>query len=109
MYNLAVIKIQTDEDFINHEITLLLSTLKEFEIITENQFNYFLYGTFDKKEIEVLRLGISRNIYQSLKANNQIENIGFDEFGNTYANEHLKSYIDKKTGIEKFELEQFFL
>lgn len=109
LYNLAVIKIQTDEDFINHEITLLLSTLKEFEIITENQFNYFLYGTFDKKEIEVLRLGISRNIYQSLKANNQIENISFDEFGNAYANEYLKSYIDKKTGIEKFELEQFFL
>lgn len=87
----------------------MLSTLKEFEIITENQFNYFLYGTFDKKEIEVLRLGISRNIYQSLKANNQIENISFDEFGNAYANEYLKSYIDKKTGIEKFELEQFFL
>lgn len=109
LYNLAIIKIQTDEDFIGHEITLLLGTLKEFEIITEAQFNYFLYRTFDKKELDILRLGISKNIYQLLKDDNQIENIYFDEFGNARANSNLKEYINTKVGIEKFELEQYFL
>lgn len=108
LYNLAIVKIQTDEDFIGHEITLLLSTLKEFGIITEEQFNYFLYRTLDNKEIEILKLGISRNVYQLLKEDNQIQNIEFDIYGNPRANEELFKYIKQKSGIEQFELEQFF-
>ncbi|CYU59183.1 DEAD/DEAH box helicase [Streptococcus suis] len=108
LYNMAVIKIQIDEDFIGHEITLLLNTLKEFKIITGEQFDYFLYKTFDKREIEVLRLGISRNIYQLMKNDNQIQNIVFDSFGNARANDQLRQYIETKKGIEKFELEQYF-
>ena len=108
LYNLAIIKIQTDEDFIGHEITLLLNTLKEFGIISEQQFNYFLYRTLDDKEIEILKLGISRNIYQLLKEDNQIQNIEFDKYGNARANEELFKYIKQKSGIDQFELEQFF-
>lgn len=109
LYNMAIIKIQTDEDFIGHEITLLLNTLKEFNLITEEQFNYFLFGTYDMNEIEVLRLGITKNIYQFMKKDNQIQNIEFDVFGNAKANENLRHYIKSKSGIERFELEQLFI
>lgn len=109
LYNIAIIKIQKDEDFISHEVTLLLNALKEFEIINENQFDYFLYGTQEPEEIAILKLGISKNIYESLKNENQIRNIEFDEFGNPKANIALKEFINTKQGIEKFELEQFFL
>jgi putative DNA helicase len=109
LYNIAIIKIQKDEDFISHEITLLLNALKEFKIINENQFDYFLYGTQEPEEISILRLGISKNMYESLKKENQIRNIGFDEYGNPKANKALKEFINSRQGIEKFELEQFFL
>lgn len=109
LYNLAIIKIQTDEDFIGHEITLLLNTLKEFEVISDEQFNYFLYRTFNEKELAILRLGISKNIYLSLKEDYQIGNIIFDNYGNAKANSSLRDYINSKSGIERFELEQYFI
>lgn len=109
LYNTAIIKLQTDEDFISHEVTLLLTALKEFEIISETQFDFFLYGTLEQTELSILRLGISKNMYQTLRDENQISNIEFDKFGNVRANRILKDYINSKKGIEKFELEQFFL
>lgn len=108
LYNVAILKLQIDEDFISYEITLLLNTLKEFEIISEEQFNYFLYGTLDKSELNILKLGISKNMYKILKNDDQIINIEFDTYGNARANEKLLQYIKMKNGIEKFELEQLF-
>lgn len=109
LYNTAIIKLQLDEEFVSYELMLLISTLKEFGIISQSQFDYFFYGTADENEIDILRLGISRTTYQLLKEDGQLKNIEFDKFGNPRANLGLKEYIQTKKGIEKFELEQFFL
>ncbi|KXT80414.1 DEAD/DEAH box helicase [Streptococcus oralis] len=109
LYNTAIIKLQLDEEFVSYELMLLISTLKEFGIISQSQFDYFFYGTIEEHEIDILRLGISRTTYHALKESNQTENIVFDKFGNPRANQTLKDYIQTKKGIEKFELEQFFL
>ncbi|WP_449458547.1 DEAD/DEAH box helicase [Streptococcus suis] len=109
IYNLAIIKLQIDDDFVDYEINLLVNTLKEFGIISEEQFNLFVFGTIENAELKILQLGINKALYLKLKRDNQISNIIFDEYNNPKANRELKSYIELKSGIEKFELEQFFL
>ncbi|CYW45873.1 DNA helicase-like protein [Streptococcus suis] len=109
LYNLAIIKLQVDDDFVDYEINLLVNTLKEFGIISEEQFNLFVFGTIENTELKILQLGINKALYLKLKRDNQISNIIFDEYKNPKANRELKSYIELKSGIEKFELEQFFL
>lgn len=109
LYNLALIKLQVDEDYLGHEITLLVNTLLEFELISESQFNKFIYGTDTKEELLALQIGISRNTYLELKKNEQIRNIKYDRFGNPLASKDLKNYISKQKGILKFELEKHFL
>ncbi|MCT3086238.1 DEAD/DEAH box helicase [Lactococcus lactis] len=109
LYNLAILKLQTDEDYVGHEITLLLNTLLEFEIITQEQFDRLIYGTTSQDDIRILRLGISRTIYRKLKKDNKVNNIIFDNYGNARADHELKKYIEIQTGIEKFELEQYFI
>ena len=106
---MAIIKLQIDDDFVDYEINLLVNTLKEFGIISEEQFNLFVFGTIENAELKILQLGINKALYLKLKRDNQISNIIFDEYNNPKANRELKSYIELKSGIEKFELEQFFL
>lgn len=109
LYNLAIIKLQVDEDYVNYEITLLLNTMLEFDIISQKQFDKFVYGTESDEEIKILRLGISRGIYRKLKQDDMIKYIHFDDYGNVKANPLLISYVDEQLGIVKFELEQIFL
>lgn len=109
LYNLAIIKLQTDEDYVGHEITLLLNTLLEFEIISQAQFDKLIYGTDSDDEIKILRLGISRGIYRKLLQHKMVRHIGFDDFGNAIADEVLRQYIEIQNGIERFELEQYFI
>lgn len=109
LYNLAITKLQTDEDFVGHEITLLLNTMLEFDIITQEQFDELIYGTKEQDEIRILRLGISRSVYRKLKRDNQLSHIIFDKYGNAKANKELQNYISGQKGIEKFELEQYFI
>lgn len=109
LYNLAIIKLQVDEDYVSYEITLLLNTMLEFDIISQKQFDKFIYGTDSDEEIKILRLGISKGIYRKLKQDNMIKNIHFDDYGNVKANSLLISYVNEQLGIVKFELEQIFL
>ncbi len=109
MYNIAIIKLQTDDEFVDFEIGLLVNSLREFNIISDDLYNLFMFGTNDIKELQISQLGLSKNLYNTLKKDNQIQNIEFDDFHNPRANHHLREYILSKQGIEKFELEQYFL
>lgn len=109
MYNIAIIKLQTDDEFVDFEIGLLVNSLREFNIISDDLYNLFMFGTNDIKELQISQLGLSKNLYNTLQKDNQIQNIEFDDFYNPRANHHLREYILSKQGIEKFELEQYFL
>lgn len=109
MYNIAIIKLQIDDEFVDFEIGLLVNSLREFNIISDDLYNLFMFGTNDIKELQISQLGLSKNLYNTLKKDNQIQNIEFDDFYNPRANQHLREYILSKQGIEKFELEQYFL
>lgn len=108
IYNLALIKLQIDEEFISHEISILLTAILELNLITEDQFNYLVYGTNTKEELIALEIGLSRNSFIRMSSDNQIKNIKFDEYDNPYANEELKKYISLQHGIYKFELDSYF-
>lgn len=107
--NLAIMKLKVDEDYVKYEITLLLNTLLEFHIITQDEFDYFIFGTKNEKELNILRLGITRSMYRKLKEDDMIKNIIYDQYGNPEANKDLELYIKAQKGIAKFELEQYFM
>ena len=106
--NLAVIKLQIDEEYVGHEINLLVTTLLKFNIINQAEYDEFFYGTSDSTKIKILQLGLSRGIFNRLSSDEQIKNITFDKYGNAKANNDLEEYIELQKGIVKFELEQYF-
>lgn len=109
LHNLAILKLQIDEEFLGHEISLLINTLLKFELVEQEDVDQFYYGTSNQSELSILQLGISRPIFNQLKKDGQLQNIVLDEYGNTRPNSELLKYIGKQVGIQKFELEQYFI
>jgi hypothetical protein len=107
--NLAIIKLQIDDEFVDYEVMLLLNTLKEFKIISQDNLDLYFYGTNDKRELKLLKRGISHFMFNKIKVQNLLDDILFDKYDNPVANDKLRKFIDQQTGIEKFELNEFFI
>ena len=108
LHNLAILKLQVDEDFLSHEISVLVNALLKFEIITQNQYDQFIYGSTATKDLKLLKAGISRSTFNKLRDADQLKHIETDEYGNFRANDTFSEYIASQKGIYKFELEQYF-
>ncbi|WP_270622003.1 DEAD/DEAH box helicase [Weissella viridescens] len=108
LVNLAFIKIQLDEEFLSYEINLLVNTLLEFEIVSEDEVNEFFYGTNDDKVIELINSGLSNQLIMFISDNNQLESIFFDSVGNIQTKPEFKEFINQQKGLIRFELKNFF-
>ena len=109
LYNLAIIKLQIDEEFVNYELMALLKLMVDVELITEEQLDEIIFGTVIEDELQVMKLGLSRTLYLKLKNDDMLGKIEFDSFGNIKCGEELRNYINSQKGIVRFELEQYFL
>jgi hypothetical protein len=107
--NLAIIKLQIDDEFVDYEVMLLLNTLKEFKIISQDNLDLYFYGTNDKRELKLLKRGISHFMFNKIKVQNLLDDILFDKYDNPVANDKLRDFINQQNGIEKFELSEFFI
>ena len=109
LYNLAIVKLQIDEEFVNYELMALLKLMVDAELITEEQLDEIIFGTVIEDELQVMKLGLSRTLYLKLKNDDMLGKIEFDSFGNIKCGEELRNYINSQKGIVRFELEQYFL
>lgn len=50
--NLAILKLQIDEDFLGHEISLLVNTLLKFEVIDQNLSDEFFMVPQTRKNLK---------------------------------------------------------
>jgi hypothetical protein len=107
--NLAIIKLQIDDEFVDYEVMLLLNTLKEFKIISQDNLDLYFYGTNDRRELKLLKRGISHFMFNKIKVQNLLDDILFDKYDNPVANDKLRDFINQQNGIEKFELSEFFI
>ena len=109
LYNLAIVKLQIDEEFVNYELMALLKLMVDVELITEVQLDELIFGTIKEDELQIMKLGLSRTLYLKLKNDDMLREIEFDSFGNIKCAEALRNYINSQKGIVRFELEQYFL
>ena len=77
------------------------------ELIDENELNEFIYGTTDKKKLQLIKRGLSISIVNKLSEEKQIENLEIDKNNNIFANADLNIYIDELDDYEKFEIRKY--
>lgn len=108
LVNLSIVKLQIDEDFVDFQIGTLVEALFTLGAISQDEYNYYIYGTTDLVGINLMQAGMTLNVYNFLKQNDQLSNVTQDDFGNYVVNEDLKAFVDQLTGIKRFEIGQIF-
>ena len=107
LLNLAIAKIKIEDDFISFKLTSFVTVLFKLELIDEDEYNEFVYGTKDYKKLSLIKKGLSISLVNKLNDDNQLDNIEMDEYNNLLKNNKLYEYIDKLDDYERFEIEKF--
>src|SRR5690606_30422312 len=105
--NLAIVKLKIEDDFISFKLSKFIVMLYDFDLITKDEYNEYIYGTTDQKSIDLSKIGLSISLISRLKADNQIQNLKFDTYKNLEANNSFRDYKRTISDFYRFELERF--
>ncbi|MGE7762281.1 DEAD/DEAH box helicase [Peribacillus sp. NPDC097895] len=107
LINLAIIKLKLEDDFIGYRLNKLIIALFDLGLITEEEYNDFVYGTNNKKTIDLLKTGLTLGLISKLQKDKQLININFDEYNNLVVNVDFLEYKNSLNGFYRFEIEKF--
>ncbi|NRA59966.1 MAG: DEAD/DEAH box helicase [Psychrobium sp.] len=107
LVNLALVKLKIESDFVSYTLNQYVSLLKELELINEDEYNKFIYGTTIKRNTEFTKLGLSGSLIYKLEGDNQLQNIEIDDLGHVKANAEFKSYLLKQDDLMQFEIHKY--
>lgn len=105
--NLSIVKIKMEQDFMSFKLNRFFQLMLDYGVITSDLYNELVYGTNDVLILSLAKLGLSLNIINKLKADNQLENLHVDEFGNLTYNEAFVAYKNNSDDFFKYELDKY--
>lgn len=107
LYNLAIVKIKLEEDFISFNITPYIEVLNQVNknIINEELYNLIKYKTDDKYEINLMQEGMSIYLAKKLNDEKYKSYIRFTEEGIEINKDIMKVFLEND--ILKYELSLF--
>ncbi len=107
LVNLALVKIKMESDFLSYKLNEYVAILKEFGIVSEDEYNMFIYGTVRKASTNLTRLGLSGAIIRKFELDGQINNIEIDSFGHVFVNDSFMKYLNKQDDLVQFEIKKY--
>ena len=107
LLNLAIVKLKIEDDFINYKINGFLQAMLKMEFISQEEYNEIVYGTNDKKKLNLMKKGLTYNLINKFEKDNQIENLSFDQYNNIIINDKFKEYRDSLDDFLKFEINKY--
>lgn len=107
MANLAIVKQKMEEDFISYKLHMFFQLMYDYSIISEENYNYILYGTNDAKKLSLIKFGLTINIINRLEEDDQLKNIFIDKYNNLYCDEKFEEYRTEVDDFYSFELGKF--
>lgn len=107
LLNLAIVKLKIEDDFINYKINGFLQAMLKMEFISQEEYNEIVYGTNDKKKLNLMKKGLTYNLINKFENDNQIENLSFDQYNNIIINDKFKEYRDTLDDFLKFEINKY--
>lgn len=107
LINLAIVKLKMEDNFVSFTLNKFIVFLYDYKLISEDEYNLYVYGTTDKSKIKFTKFGINVSLISKLETDNQISNIDFDDNNNLIVNESFKSYLNTLNDFQKFEIERY--
>ena len=107
LVNLAIIKLQIEESFIDFKFNKFVKMLFEYDLLTEQEYNIHIYGIGDVKYIDFYKLGLHPYLVGKIKNENQIDNIKINNYGFIeIVNPSFDSFLSKLDDFERFQIEK---
>ncbi len=107
LVNLSIVKIKMENDFLNYKLSKFLDFMLKIEIITEEEYNNFIYGTNDIKKLMLLKKGLSLNVINKLESDKQLQNIYSDNNNNLVGNDEYQKYVLTVDDFIRFQLKKY--
>ena len=109
MVNIALIKIKTEGDFISYSINSMVEMLLNLKLITESEYNIFVYGTDNLVSNSFSKLGLSSRVVKKIELDGQLMNIKINDSGHIIINDEFKSYMSSQDDFTKFEMKKYIV
>lgn len=90
--NIAIVKQKMEDDFTSFKLQMFVQLMYEYEIISNEEYNDIIYGTNNKKKIEMMKLGLTISMINRLDQDDQLKNISFDSNHNLCTNKQFDIY-----------------
>jgi superfamily II DNA or RNA helicase len=107
LVNLALVKLKMESDFVSYKLNEFVSLLKEFDAISDEDYNVFIYGTSKKRNTDLTKLGLSGALIKKLEFDKQLDNIEIDAFGHVKANAEFLNYLSIQDDLTRFEINKY--
>lgn len=105
--NIAMIKIKIENDFISYTLNNYVNVLFDLGMISENEYELYIYGTTNKSNSDFVKLGISGSLINKLSNDKQIGNLSINEYGIIEYNKDFLDYLIKQDDLVQFEVGKF--
>lgn len=107
LLNIAIVKLQIEENFISFTLNKFIRALFDFELITEEEYNLYTYGTSETEKIILHKKGLNLNLINRLLNDGQLKNIKTDKYGNLYGNKAFLEFLKRIDDFYRFEIERY--
>lgn len=107
LVNLAIVKIQMEEKFINYSLNRFVEMLYDYNMITDEEYNLHIYGTKEVKNIKFIKFGLTSGLIAKLDEDNQLDNIELDNYGKLIANKEFEIFLLNIDDFYRFQINKF--
>lgn len=107
LINLAIVKLQMEENFVKYTLTKLVELMYEYTLISEQEYNLYMYGTEVRKNIELINFGLSPSLISKLDNDGQLEYISIDTNGKINLKDEFIEFKHSIDDFYKFEIERY--
>ncbi|WP_050813323.1 hypothetical protein [Aquimarina agarivorans] len=107
LINYAIVKLKIEDDFISFKLNKFIVFLYDFNIISKDEYNEYVYGTTNEEKIELTKFGLTIGLIDRLTKDKQLENLKFDQNNNLTSNEDFQEYLNTLNDFQRFEIERF--
>ncbi|WP_080547620.1 hypothetical protein [Acinetobacter calcoaceticus] len=101
--NLALVHLKNETDFVNFDLSKFIHILYEIKLITEGEYNLFIYGSEHRENIALFKVGLSTQLINFLKEKKQLKNIAVTN-GKLRGNKEFLIFVDTLDEMKKFEI-----
>ena len=109
LVGLAIAKINNEEKLLDYAVARFVELMHNHELIDEETYLRFTYGTTDLRVIKLLRAGLTMPLINTLIADGQLGNVLMDKYGNLSASDALRRYRNSSDDFIGFEIEKLLM